>query len=86
MESKIKFSLPFFYIGLEFLPIWRRFEPFWPLSVRLHRKRHKTISGVKVDLRFEIYVPDCLYDETPMGCFLFNYKFWGFLLQDLYVF
>jgi len=24
--------------------------------------------------------------ETPMGCFLFDYEFWGRLLQDLCVF
>ena len=91
----------------------------------MRRNRHKTISGVKFDLRFEIYVPDFLYDEkfwkldhdfmyflanfllhmrrkghkttsgqifnpkfetSPMGCFLFEYEFWGRLLQDLYVF
>ena len=44
-----------------------------PLSVRMRRNRHKTISGVKFDFRFEIYVPDFLYDE----------KFWK-LDHDLF--
>ena len=46
------------------MPIWPRFEPFWPLLVRMRRNSHKTTSGVKFDLRFEIYVRDFLYDET----------------------
>jgi len=62
IESRIKFSVPF-RTGPECLPIWPHFERFFPLSVRMRGNGHKTTSGVKFDIRFEIYALDLLYNE-----------------------
>jgi len=50
---------------LEFGP---RFQVFLAdFLLRMHRNGHKTTSGQMFNPKF----------ETPMGCFLFDYKFWG---------
>jgi len=54
-----------------------RFQVFLAnFLLRMRRNGHKTTSSQIFNPKF----------ETPMGCFLFDYEFWGRLLQDLCVF